>query len=74
MVVRWRCNPHVTMLALIGLEERIPTSRSLRTVKRLADEALADLTSTFDGMYADNWRPSIRPVRYTLAGVCPPSR
>jgi hypothetical protein len=40
----------------IDLEERIPMAHPLRTVKRLADEALADLSSTFDGMYARDGR------------------
>ena len=61
--MRGRRNPQLTMLASIDLEERVPPSHPLRTVKRLADEALADLSSTFDEMYAKDGRPSIRPER-----------
>jgi hypothetical protein len=39
--MRGRRNPQITMLAFIDLEERVPTGHVLRTVKRLADEALA---------------------------------
>ena len=41
--VRGRREPQITMLAFIDLEERVPTNHPLRTIKRLADEALADL-------------------------------
>ena len=64
----WR-NPQLTMLAFIDLEERVPTSHPLRTVTRLADEALADLSSTFDGMYAKDGRPSIPPERLLKASL-----
>src|SRR4051794_31207043 len=67
--MRGRRNPQITMLAFIDLEERIPTSHPLRTVKRLADEALADLSSTFDGMYARDGRPSIPPERLLKASL-----
>jgi hypothetical protein len=44
----WR-NPRITMPAFIDPEERVPTAHPLRTIERLADEALADHSSTFDG-------------------------
>ena len=50
--MRGRRNPQITMLAFIDLEERVPPSHPLRTIKQLADEALADLSSVFDRMYA----------------------
>src|SRR5919202_1745073 len=67
--MRGRRNPQITMLAFIDLEERVPTSHPLRTVKRLADEALADLSPTFDSMYAENGRPSIPPERLLKASL-----
>ena len=50
--MRGRREPQVTMLAFIDLEERVPADHPLRAIKRLADEALAELSSTFDEMYA----------------------
>jgi hypothetical protein len=50
--MRGRRNPQLTMLAFIDLEERVQQGHPLRTIKRLADEALRDLSSTFDSMYA----------------------
>jgi hypothetical protein len=39
--MRGRRNPRLTMLAFIAPEERVPSAHPLRTIKRLADEALA---------------------------------
>src|SRR5688572_22224928 len=36
------------MLTFIDLEERVPVAHPLRAIERLADEALADLSATFD--------------------------
>ena len=67
--MRGRRNPQIAMLAFIDLEERVPSDHPLRTIKRLADEALADLSSTFDRMYAENGRPSIPPERLLKASL-----
>jgi transposase len=67
--MRGRRSQQITMLAFIDLEERVPTGHPLRTIKRLADEALADLSSTFDQMYAENGRPSIPPERLLKASL-----
>ena len=39
--MRGRQEPQVTMLAFVDLEERVPADHPLRTIKVLADEALA---------------------------------
>jgi hypothetical protein len=47
------------MLAFIDLEERVPTSHPLRTIKRLADAALAFSTkmgSQPSALRASSWR------------------
>jgi transposase len=67
--MRGRRNPQITMLAFIDVEERIPTRHPLRTIRRLADEALADLSSVFDSMYAKDGRPSIPPERLLKASL-----
>jgi transposase len=51
------------MLSLISPEQRVPADHPLRRVKRLADDALAALSPTFDVMYGDKGRPSIPPER-----------
>ncbi len=67
--MRGRRNPRMTMLAFIDLEERVPRDHPPRTIKRLADEAPADLSSTFDSMSAKDGRPSIPPERLLKASL-----
>src|SRR3712207_3726141 len=57
------------MLAFIDLEERVPADHPLRTIKRLADEALTELSPVFDRMYAVGGRPSIPPERLLKASL-----
>src|SRR3954469_8025992 len=67
--MRGRRSQQITMLAFIDLEERVPTSHPLRTIKGLADEALAALSAAFDSMYANDGRPSIPPERLLKASL-----
>ena len=59
--MRGRCDSQLSMLAFVDLDARIPAAHPLRTVKRLADRALAELSPVFDRMYAASGRPSIPP-------------
>src|SRR5438270_1131042 len=61
--MRGRRNPQASMLAFVDLEERVPLDHPLRTIKRFADRALAELSPTFDAMYRTGGRPSIPPER-----------
>ena len=56
-------SPQVSMLAFIDLETLVPAGHPLRTIKGLADRALAQLSPEFDRMYAQIGRPSIPPER-----------
>lgn len=67
--MRGRQDPQVTMLAFIDLESRVPPDHPLRTIKALADQALASLSFEFDLMYADVGRPSIPPERLLKASL-----
>src|SRR3981081_808032 len=69
MAVRGRRNPQASMLAFIDLEERVPPRHPLRTIKRFADRALAELSPTFDSMYRAGGRPSIPPERLLKASL-----
>ena len=69
MAVRGRRNPQASMLAFIDLEERVPPRHPLRTIKRFADRALAELSPTFDAMYRAGGRPSIPPERLLKASL-----
>jgi transposase len=61
--------PQVTMLAFVDLEERVPADHPLRTIKQLADRALAELSPVFDSMYAEVGRRSIPPERLLKASL-----
>src|SRR5438270_10319894 len=52
-----------SMLCLLSPEDRVPTEHPLRAIKRLADQALAELSPLFDEMYSVVGRPSIPPER-----------
>ena len=49
------------MLCLMSPETMVPEGHPIRAIKKLADEALAKLSSAFDEMYAATGRPSIPP-------------
>lgn len=52
-----------SMLCLMSPEERVPAAHPLRSIKKLADSALAELSPVFDEMYAKSGRPSVPPER-----------
>jgi transposase len=56
-----------SMLCLMSPEERVPATHPLRGIKKLADAALAELSPTFDVMYASGGRPSVPPERLLKA-------
>jgi transposase len=59
------------MLAFIDPESRIPANHPLRTIKQVADAALAELSPQFDALYAADGqgRPSIPPERLLKASL-----
>jgi transposase len=67
--MRGRQNPQVSMLAFVDIESRIPLDHPLRTIKYIADEALAELSPRFDAMYVDDGRPSLPPERLLKASL-----
>jgi len=67
--MRGRRNPQVSMLALVDPEARVPASHPLRTIKRLADDALAALSADLDRAYAQRGRASIPPERLLKASL-----
>jgi len=67
--MRGRQDQQVSMLAFIDVESRIPLDHPLRTIKYMADDALAELSSRFDAMYAEIGRPSLPPERLLKASL-----
>jgi transposase len=51
------------MLCLLSPETAVPTEHPIRSIKKLVDIAMKDLSPAFDAMYASTGRPSIPPER-----------
>jgi transposase len=64
-----RQEPQVSMLAFVDLESRVPVGHPIRTIKRLAEAALTELSPLFDEIYAETGRPSIPPERLLKASL-----
>lgn len=62
-------DPQEIMLAYVDLEARVPADHPLRTIKALADQALAELSPEFDKMYSAVGRRSIPPERLLKASL-----
>jgi transposase len=52
-----------SMLCLMSPESRVPQDHPLRSIQRIADEAIAEMSPLFDEMYAVTGRPSVPPER-----------
>src|SRR5437763_10182783 len=55
------------LFSYVSLEDRVPRDHPLRTVKKLVDGILGDLSPRFDAMYARVGRPSIPPEQLIRA-------
>src|SRR5580765_5109699 len=56
-----------SMFSYVSPEQRVPLDHPLRVIRRLADEALRDMSREFDRLYAAVGRPSIPPERLLRA-------
>jgi transposase len=55
------------IFSYLSPEQRVRTDHPLRAIRRMADQALANLTERFDDMYATTGRPSIPPEKLLRA-------
>ena len=67
--MRGEAERQVGMLTLVTPEQRVSKEHPLRGVKVLADEALRELSASFDQMYSTTGRPSIPPERLLKASL-----
>jgi transposase len=58
-----------SLFSYIGLEERVPAGHPLRLIRRVVNDALANLDADFEGLYAADGRPSIPPERLIRASL-----
>jgi transposase len=57
------------LFSYVSIEERIPPNHPLRRIRKLADQALAELYGTFEQLYASEGRPSVPPEQLLLASL-----
>jgi len=60
-------NQQPAMFSYVNLDQRVPTDHPLRAIRHMADQALAELSSDFDALYARRGRPSIPPEQLIRA-------
>jgi transposase len=65
--MRGEQDSQIELLTTTSPGKRVPVTHPIREIKRLADEALGKLDSTFDAMYSSIGRPSIPPERLLKA-------
>jgi len=59
--MRGKKETQVTMLSLVTANDLVPEDHPIREIKPMVDKALAELSLTFNLMYAETGRPSIPP-------------
>jgi transposase len=60
-------NQQPAMFSYVNLDQRVPADHPLRAIRAMADQALAELSSDFDALYARRGRPSIPPEQLIRA-------
>ena len=65
--MRGRIESQGSMFSYVDLESRIPKQHPIRKIRRIVDEALAELEPAFEQMYSERGRPSIPPEQLIRA-------
>ena len=65
--VRGEDRKSVGMFSYVRLEERVPRDHPLRAIRTLVDAVLAELSPSFEALYARVGRPSVPPERLLRA-------
>ncbi|MCR4298032.1 MAG: IS5 family transposase [Gallionella sp.] len=60
-------NQQEAMFSYVSLDQRVPTDHPLRAIRKMADQALAELSGHFDALYARRGRPSKPPEQLIRA-------
>lgn len=55
------------VFSYVSLEQRVPSQHPLRKIRKMVDEALAELSGRFDELYGTTGRPSIAPEKLLRA-------
>jgi len=57
------------LFSYVDLEQRVPSDHPLRVIRGVVDDALKELSPTFEAIYSNRGRPSIPPERLMRALV-----
>jgi transposase len=60
-MMRGTAEKQVVMLSALTPDQLVPQDHPIRQIKPMVDRALADLSPTFNAMYAEGGRPSVPP-------------
>ena len=55
------------LFSYVDLEARVPAEHPLRTIREIANEALAGMSAEFEALYSSTGRPGIAPERLLRA-------
>jgi transposase len=72
-VVRGEDQKSAGMFSYVRLEERVPRDHPLRAIRALVDAVLAELSPSFEALYARVGRPSVPPDACCGPRCCRPS-
>ncbi len=59
--MRGKAEKQITMLSVLTPDQLVPEDHPIRHIKPIVDQALRELSTTFNRMYAETGRPSIPP-------------
>lgn len=65
--MRGQEDQQANLFSYISLEDRVPKSHPIRTVRKIVDRAIDGMECHIDSMYSDQGRPSIAPERLIRA-------
>ena len=57
------------LFSYVDLEQRVPSDHPLRVIRGVVDDALKEMSPTFEAIYSNRGRPSIPPERLMRALV-----
>jgi len=67
--MRGKQEKQITMLSSLTPDQLVPQDHPIRRIKLIVDQALSELSPTFNRMYADLGRPSIPPEHLLKASL-----
>jgi hypothetical protein len=67
--MRGKQEQQITMLSTLMPDDLVPQDHPIRRIKPIVDQALKEISPTFNRMYADVWHPLIPPEHVLKASL-----